>query len=91
MSKLKATKSGKAGKHKGQDTFATVYARSLRKGRVMTGTDQRLLGFILRGLNDEQEGALAGAPKSRGAKKSRIVIGGVAPAAPKPPMLMAAG
>lgn len=62
MSKLKATQSGKAGKHKGQDTFATVYARGLRKGRVLNETDMRLLSFILRGSDDDQEGALAGKP-----------------------------
>lgn len=30
MSKPKATKSGKLGKHNGQDTFLTVFLRSLR-------------------------------------------------------------
>jgi len=60
MSKLKATKSGKAGKHKAQDTFSTVVMRGLRKGRVLTRTDQHLFNLILEGANDEQQGAFAG-------------------------------
>lgn len=60
MSKLKATQSGKAGKHKGQDTFKCVYVRGLRKARVSTSLDLFLLDRIRRGSSDEPEGALAG-------------------------------
>ncbi len=88
MSKLKATKSGMAGKHKGQGTFATVYVRSLRKGRVMTGTDRRLFDFILRGSDEEQEGALAGKSKKRRINTNGIVIVRAAPAeTPRAPMV----
>jgi hypothetical protein len=60
MSKLKATQRGKSGKHKGQDTFQTVYVRSLRKARVTTSLDQFMFDRIMRGSTDEPEGALAG-------------------------------
>ena len=93
MSKLKATKSGKAGKHKGQDTFSTVFMRGMRKGRVMSRTDQHLLNLILQGSNNEQEGALAGKAKKRNIKTTSIVIVRAAPAStPRAPMIkMAAG
>jgi hypothetical protein len=93
MSKLKATKSGKAGKHKGQDTFSTVFVRGMRKGRVMSRTDQRLFNLILQGSNDEQEGALAGKAKKRNIKTTSIVIVRAAPESmPRAPMIkMAAG
>lgn len=60
MSKLKATQSGKAGKHKGQDTFGCLYVRGLRKARVTSSMDLRMLDRIRRGSSDEPEGALAG-------------------------------
>jgi hypothetical protein len=39
MSKLKATQSGKAGKHKGQDSFNTAFVRGVRTARVTTSPD----------------------------------------------------
>lgn len=94
MSKLKATKSGKAGKHKGQDTFSTVFMRGLRKGRVVSRTEQRLLDLIVQGSNEDQEGALAGKSKQRSTKSTSMVIVRAAPPAtlPRAPMIaMAAG
>jgi len=61
MSKLKATQSGKAGKHKSQDTFRDSFVCGLRKARVTNAMDVRLLDRIRRGSSDEPEGALAGA------------------------------
>ncbi|HEX8590729.1 hypothetical protein [Pseudomonas sp.] len=65
MGRLKATQKGKAGKHKGQDTVASVYVRSLRKARVITATDRRLLARIVEGSGGEQEGALAGSKHTK--------------------------
>lgn len=60
MSKLKATQSGKAGKHKGQGTFRGSFVCGLRKARVTTSMDLRMLDRIRRGSSDEPDGALAG-------------------------------
>lgn len=65
MSKLKATQRGKAGKHKGQDTLVRVYVRALRKVRVTTSTDVRLLDRIRSGSPDEPEGALSGSRQAK--------------------------
>jgi hypothetical protein len=60
MSKLKATQSGKAGKHKGQDSFNTAFVRGVRTARVTTSLDRFLLDRIRRGSSEEPDGALAG-------------------------------
>ena len=56
MSKLKATKKGKAGKHRGLDTLGLLKVRALRKARVMTVTDQLLLERVFKGDSDDSEG-----------------------------------
>ncbi|MCL6704782.1 hypothetical protein [Pseudomonas sp. T1.Ur] len=60
MSKLKATKTGKAGKRKGQDTLGRLYVRSLRKARVTRSMDLRMLDRIRHGSSEVSDGALAG-------------------------------
>lgn len=91
MSKLKATKSGKAGKHKADDTFSTAFMRGLRKGRVMTSTDQRLLSLIIMGSSEEQEGALAGKPKAKTKARYIRVVGKAKAKTARAPMMQAAG
>jgi ribosomal protein L35 len=60
VSKLKATQRGKSGKHKAQDTRSSIYIRSLRKARVVTPLDLKMIDRIRIGSIDEPDGALAG-------------------------------
>lgn len=65
MSKLKATQSGKAGKHKGHDSFNTVVVRGVRVARVTTSLDRFLLDRIRQGSSEEPDGALAGSRNTK--------------------------
>jgi hypothetical protein len=64
--------SGKAGKHRGQYIFSTVFMCGLRQGRVMTRTYQHLFDLILEGSNDEQESALAGKANKKGISNNKL-------------------
>lgn len=60
MSKAKAIQSEKADKHRAQASPMDAYAQAMRKARVPTTTDLKLLDRIRVGASEEPDGALAG-------------------------------
>ena len=70
MGKLKPTKKGKGGKHRKQDTFGIIRARSMRQARVVTALELFMIDRIMQGSTCEPEGASVGSREVKLAAKS---------------------
>ncbi len=65
MSKLKATQRGKAGKHRSEDTIATIKIRARRIVQTPNRVDRLLIEQLSSSASDEPSGLLAGAPQGK--------------------------